>query len=279
VITLTYQASERAEASYGLMGVSKSALESAVRYLALELGPKKIRVNALSPGPIETVAATGIMGAFLRNPEALDRQRARAFQEAIEMARAREPSGPLGRRQRRLEAFPGTGRQALRHRGDRLQGRRGGFRAIPGQRLFAQDHRPDHSHRLRSFHGQRSLTRSIQIVPFRLRHLPRVTAHRTRQFRRRGLAAQVLPGAVPRLPRLLRGGQSGRAHRRLRGGLCGEAQRGDRLARRPSGLSPVRCGRCPHAAHAARAGRGRRPACGVDGADRKTSRARNCIAR
>ncbi len=88
VITLTYQASERAEASYGLMGVSKSALESAVRYLALELGTHKIRVNALSPGPIETVAATGIMGAFLRNPEALKNQRARAFREAIEMAQA-----------------------------------------------------------------------------------------------------------------------------------------------------------------------------------------------
>jgi len=87
VITLTYQASERAEASYGLMGVSKSALESAVRYLAIELGARKIRVNSLSPGPIETVAATGIMGAFLRNPEALERQRARAFARAIEIAR------------------------------------------------------------------------------------------------------------------------------------------------------------------------------------------------
>jgi enoyl-[acyl-carrier protein] reductase I len=95
VITLTYQASERAEASYGLMGVSKSALESAVRYLALELGRNKVRVNALSPGPIETVAATGIMGAFLRNPEALERQRARAFQEAIEMARAENHPDPL----------------------------------------------------------------------------------------------------------------------------------------------------------------------------------------
>jgi enoyl-[acyl-carrier protein] reductase I len=95
VITLTYQASERAEASYGLMGVSKSALESAVRYLALELGTKKIRVNALSPGPIETVAATGIMGAFLRNPEALERQRARAFQEAIETAQAENHPDPL----------------------------------------------------------------------------------------------------------------------------------------------------------------------------------------
>jgi len=88
VITLTYQASERAEASYGLMGVAKSALESAVRYLALELGGRKIRVNAISAGPVETVAATGIMAAFLRNPQALDRQRARVFQAAIEKARA-----------------------------------------------------------------------------------------------------------------------------------------------------------------------------------------------
>jgi enoyl-[acyl-carrier protein] reductase I len=95
VITLTYQASERAEASYGLMGVSKSALESAVRYLALELGQKKVRVNALSPGPIETVAATGIMGAFLRNPDALQRQRARAFEEAIRIARAENHPDPL----------------------------------------------------------------------------------------------------------------------------------------------------------------------------------------
>ncbi len=95
VITLTYQASERAEASYGLMGVSKSALESAVRYLALELGVKKIRVNALSPGPIETVAATGIMGAFLRNPQALDQQRARIFQQAIQLAQSENHPDPL----------------------------------------------------------------------------------------------------------------------------------------------------------------------------------------
>ncbi len=88
VITLTYQASQRAEASYGLMGVAKAALESAVRYLALELGCRKVRVNAISAGPVETVAATGIMGAFIRNPAALDRQRARVFQQAIEMARA-----------------------------------------------------------------------------------------------------------------------------------------------------------------------------------------------
>jgi enoyl-[acyl-carrier protein] reductase I len=88
VITLTYQASERAETSYGLMGVAKSALESTVRYLALELGCRSIRVNAVSPGPVETVAATGIMASFVGNMDALDRQRNRVFRKAIEMARA-----------------------------------------------------------------------------------------------------------------------------------------------------------------------------------------------
>jgi enoyl-[acyl-carrier protein] reductase I len=87
VITLTYQASERAEPGYGLMGVAKSALESMVRYLAFELGASKIRVNAVSPGPIETVAALGILGAFLRSPEALDRQRGNIFRTALEKAR------------------------------------------------------------------------------------------------------------------------------------------------------------------------------------------------
>jgi enoyl-[acyl-carrier protein] reductase I len=91
VVTLTYQASERAEPGYGLMGVAKSALESMVRYLAFELGARNIRVNAVSPGPIETVAALGILAAFQRSPEALDRQRGRVFREALEKARQEGP--------------------------------------------------------------------------------------------------------------------------------------------------------------------------------------------
>lgn len=91
VMTLTYQASERAEPGYGLMGVAKSALESMVRYLAFELGSRKIRVNAISPGPIETVAALGILAAFLRVPEALDRQRGHVFRNALEQARQEGP--------------------------------------------------------------------------------------------------------------------------------------------------------------------------------------------
>lgn len=88
VMTLTYQGSERAEVSYGMMGVAKSALECMVRYLAVELGAHRIRVNAISPGPIETVAATGIMAGFIRNPEALRRQRNHLFEAAIQKARA-----------------------------------------------------------------------------------------------------------------------------------------------------------------------------------------------
>ena len=70
IITLTYQASEQASPFYGMMGVAKSALESAVRYLAIEMGEKGIRVNAISPGPIETPAAIGEMLALLRSPHA-----------------------------------------------------------------------------------------------------------------------------------------------------------------------------------------------------------------
>lgn len=62
VITLSYLGSTRAMQSYNVMGVCKAALESAVRYLALDLGPRGIRVNTLSPGPVRTVASAGIPG-------------------------------------------------------------------------------------------------------------------------------------------------------------------------------------------------------------------------
>jgi enoyl-[acyl-carrier-protein] reductase (NADH) len=83
VITLSFQASERAVPLYGLMGVAKSALESLVRYLAVELGERGIRVNAISPGPIETVAALGIILAFARDPEAVARQRGTLERQAL----------------------------------------------------------------------------------------------------------------------------------------------------------------------------------------------------
>jgi enoyl-[acyl-carrier protein] reductase I len=62
IITLSYLGATRAFVNYNVMGVAKAALESAVRYLAADLGPKGIRVNAISAGPIKTLAASGISG-------------------------------------------------------------------------------------------------------------------------------------------------------------------------------------------------------------------------
>jgi enoyl-[acyl-carrier protein] reductase I len=59
-LTVSYLGSERAVNHYGIMGPVKAALEATVRYAAVELGPKKITVNALSPGPLQTRAASGI---------------------------------------------------------------------------------------------------------------------------------------------------------------------------------------------------------------------------
>ena len=60
IITLTYAGSERVVPHYNVMGVAKAALECSVRYLAVDLGKEKIRVNAISAGPIRTLAASGI---------------------------------------------------------------------------------------------------------------------------------------------------------------------------------------------------------------------------
>jgi enoyl-[acyl-carrier protein] reductase I len=62
ILTLTYIGSQRVYTNYNVMGVAKAALESAVRYLAAELGPQNIRVNAISAGAIKTLAAAGISG-------------------------------------------------------------------------------------------------------------------------------------------------------------------------------------------------------------------------
>jgi enoyl-[acyl-carrier protein] reductase I len=63
ILTLTYQGSNRVTPFYNVMGVAKAALESAVRYLANDLGPEGIRVNAISPGPMKTLAGAAIGGA------------------------------------------------------------------------------------------------------------------------------------------------------------------------------------------------------------------------
>ena len=68
IITLTYLGAEKVMQGYNVMGVAKAALEATVRYLAASLGPKAIRVNAISAGPIRTLAARGVgsLGDFLK---------------------------------------------------------------------------------------------------------------------------------------------------------------------------------------------------------------------
>jgi enoyl-[acyl-carrier protein] reductase I len=60
LLTLTYYGAEKVMPHYNVMGVAKAALEASVRYLAVDLGPRRIRVNAISAGPIKTLAASGI---------------------------------------------------------------------------------------------------------------------------------------------------------------------------------------------------------------------------
>ena len=62
MVTLTYLGANRVMPNYNVMGVAKAALEAGVRYLANDLGPKNIRVNAISAGPVQTLAARGIAG-------------------------------------------------------------------------------------------------------------------------------------------------------------------------------------------------------------------------
>ncbi len=79
LFTMTYYGSQMVVENYNIMGVAKAALECAVRYIAAELGPKKIRVHAISPGPLATRAASGI-------PE---------FDELLEKAKAKAPARSL----------------------------------------------------------------------------------------------------------------------------------------------------------------------------------------
>jgi enoyl-[acyl-carrier protein] reductase I len=62
ILTMSFLGADRAFPRYNVMGVAKASLEASVRYLARDLGPKKIRVNAISAGPVQTLAARGISG-------------------------------------------------------------------------------------------------------------------------------------------------------------------------------------------------------------------------
>lgn len=85
ILTLTYAGSTRVTPYYNVMGVAKAALESTVRYLANDLGPEGLRVNAISPGPMKTLAGAAIGGArkTFRHTEANAPLRVNATLEAI----------------------------------------------------------------------------------------------------------------------------------------------------------------------------------------------------
>ena len=85
LLTLTFQGSNRVMPNYNVMGVAKAALESATRYLANDLGPQGIRVNAISPGPMKTLAGAAIGGAraTYRHTEANAPLRSNATLESV----------------------------------------------------------------------------------------------------------------------------------------------------------------------------------------------------
>jgi enoyl-[acyl-carrier protein] reductase I len=98
IVTLTYLGSERVFPNYNVMGVAKAALEATVRYLAGDLGPRNIRVNAISAGPIKTLAASGIGGFSSILQVYKDRAPLRRTVDASEVAEAaRFLLGPAGR--------------------------------------------------------------------------------------------------------------------------------------------------------------------------------------
>ena len=85
ILTLSYMGSNRVTPNYNVMGVAKAALEAGVRYLANDLGPEGIRVNAISPGPMKTLAGSAIGGArrTFKHTEANAPLRANATLEAV----------------------------------------------------------------------------------------------------------------------------------------------------------------------------------------------------
>jgi enoyl-[acyl-carrier protein] reductase I len=88
VLTLSYLGAERVVPHYNVMGVAKASLEASVRYLAADLGPQNIRVNAVSAGPIKTLAASGIAGFGSMQRHHRNRAPLRKDTEAREVADA-----------------------------------------------------------------------------------------------------------------------------------------------------------------------------------------------
>ena len=128
VVAMTFDASRRVYPGYNVMGSAKAALEHAVRQLAAEMGPSNIRVNAISAGPLETLAARGITGFR-------DMRHAHADKAPLQRNISARRGGPDGAvpvqwdgqrnhrrdnsRRRRLPHYGGVGQENRRYRNDR----------------------------------------------------------------------------------------------------------------------------------------------------------------
>ena len=99
ILTMSYYGAEKVVANYNIMGVAKASLEACVRYLAVDLGPDGIRVNAISAGPLRTLASSGVSGfkkmhrlfneiAPLRRPLGIDDIGSAAVYLCSDMSRA-----------------------------------------------------------------------------------------------------------------------------------------------------------------------------------------------
>ncbi len=121
MLTLSYLGAVRSVPAYNVMGLAKASLEANVRFLAADLGPKGVRVNGISAGPIKTLAAAGIPGLrkMLSHVAQASPIRRNVTQEDVGKA-ATLPV--LGHGQRRDRRDPVRGRWVL-HRGNELPGR------------------------------------------------------------------------------------------------------------------------------------------------------------
>ena len=118
ILTLTYYGAEKAVANYNVMGVAKASLEACVRYLAVDLGKEGIRVNAISAGPVRTLAASGVT-RLQEDVPALQRDRA-AAPAALDRRPRQRRRLPLQRHEPRHDRRDPLRRRRLqRHRGAR----------------------------------------------------------------------------------------------------------------------------------------------------------------
>ena len=113
IVAMTYYGAEKVVPHYNVMGVAKASLEASTRYLAYDLGPKKIRVNCISAGPVNTLAARGISG-FIVDAEALPGTRTAEAKLRSGGTRARPESSSPATARPRLPARSSTSMAVIR---------------------------------------------------------------------------------------------------------------------------------------------------------------------